>query len=207
MPPTVVAPAAFLATRNANHTNATVFWLLTGKKGSGKTSWCRELVAVARRAGQSVCGLLSEPVFVAGRKVAIDLVDIASRERRRLAWLRARPCAGLLAAVAERAVECAMQRDGLRPGAPLPAAGRWEFDPETIAWGNEILRRDEPADLLIIDELGPLEFRQGDGLQAAFTTLSAGHDRLGIVVVRPSLVPLARGRWPDSQILTVEPSR
>lgn len=192
MLPTVEAPAAFLAARSGKSEKTPALYLVAGEKNSGKTSWCRELVAAAHAGGQSVRGLLSEPVLLSGHKVAIDLVDIAGRERRRLAVLRAWPGAVPFAT--------ALQRQG----AVLPAAGRWDFDPAVLAWGNEILRRQGQSDLLVVDEIGPLEFNQGGGLQAAFTALSAERYRLGFLTVRPNLVDAARERWPQSQVLMLE---
>lgn len=192
MSPTVETPAAFLAARSRNLDNTPALYLVTGEKSSGKTSWCRELVRAARANGQSVCGVLSEPVLVSGHKVAIDLVDLAGRERRRLAVLRAWPGAIPFAE--------ALRRNGTI----LPAAGRWDFDPTVLAWGNDVLRRRKRSDLLIVDELGPLEFNQGGGLQEAFAALSGSSYRLGFLAIRPTLVAAACARWPQSHVLHLE---
>jgi nucleoside-triphosphatase len=145
--------------------------LLTGGRGAGKTRWCEALVRAARDAGLSVAGLVSPPVLVGGEKTGIDLLDAASGERRRLA---------------ERA----------RADLPGTEGLGWRFDPEALALGNALLARVGTCDLLLVDELGPLEFGRGSGLTAAFTLLDTRRYRLAVVVVRPALVAAAETRWP-----------
>jgi len=150
--------------------------LLTGGRGAGKTRWCERLVGAGRGAGLWVAGLVSPPVFTDGEKSGIDLVDAASGERRRLA---------------ERA----------RADLPGTEGLGWRFDPEALAWGNATLAATGPCDLLLVDELGPLEFGRGSGFTAAFAHLDAGHFRLAVVVVRPALVAAARARWPWAALI------
>lgn len=148
-----------------------VLILLTGPRGSGKTRWCERLSRAARVAELTVAGLVSPAVFEAGVKTAIDLLDLPTGTRRRLAE---RP----------------------PPGVPGTAGLGWRFEEETIAWGNTILGRTGPCDLLVIDELGPLEFRDEGGLSTAFAAVEARRYRRAVVVVRPELLDGARARWP-----------
>ncbi|MHB1046482.1 MAG: nucleoside-triphosphatase [Thermoanaerobaculia bacterium] len=150
--------------------------LLTGGRGAGKTRWCEALVRAGRDAGLAVAGLVSPPVLAGGEKTGIDLLDVASGERRRLA---------------ERA----------RVDLPGTSGLGWRFDPEALALGNALLARVDTCDLLLVDELGPLEFGRGSGLTAAFALLDARRYRLAVVVVRPALVAAARTRWPDAAIV------
>ncbi|HNQ05502.1 MAG TPA: nucleoside-triphosphatase [Thiobacillaceae bacterium] len=145
--------------------------LLTGTRSAGKTRWCGELVRTARAARLHVAGLLSPPVFEGGRKTAIDLVDLTTGERRRLAE---RPS----------------------PGLTGMAGLGWRFDLAVLAWANARLARLAACDLLVIDELGPLEFRGEGGFAAAFTQLDARRYRLAVAVVRPELLHAAQIRWP-----------
>ena len=57
--------------------------LLTGGRGAGKTRWCLKLLDEARAAGISAVGVLSPPVYTAGDKTAIDLLELASGQRQR----------------------------------------------------------------------------------------------------------------------------
>ncbi len=150
--------------------------LVTGGRGAGKTRWCEALARAERDAGLAVAGLVSPPVLVGGEKTGIDLLDVASGERRRLA---------------ERA------------RADLPGTGGlgWHFDPEALAFGNALLARIGACDLLFVDELGPLEFGRGSGLTAAFALLDSRRYRLAVVVVRPALVDAARARWPGAALV------
>ena len=68
------------------------------------------------------------------------------------------------------------------------AQGRFRFSRETLSWGNEALRRSVPCDLLVIDEVGPLEVERGQGWVAAFDVLGAGDYGLALLVVRPELL-------------------
>jgi len=150
--------------------------LLTGGRGAGKTRWCEALVSAARDAALAVAGLVSPPVVAGGEKTGIDLLDVASGERRRLA---------------ERA----------RADLPGTAGLGWRFDPEALSFGNALLAGIGTCDLLLVDELGPLEFGRGSGLTAAFALLDSRRYRLAVVVVRPALVAAAEARWPGATLV------
>jgi len=78
------------------------------------------------------------------------------------------------------------------------ALGRYQFDPSVLAWGAEALSRSVPCDLLIVDEVGPLEVEQGQGWAIALDILRAAEFRLALVVVRPELVSAVQLRLPAS---------
>jgi ABC-type cobalamin/Fe3+-siderophores transport system ATPase subunit/nucleoside-triphosphatase THEP1 len=164
--------------------------VVTGARGSGKSRWCAALVAAARAGGRRVAGVVSPAVFdpaapagasLARAKVAIDLVDLASGERRRLAEVR-------------------------RDDDPGTATQRWRFDEAALAWGNGALRAaaGEDVDLLVVDELGPLEFVRGVGFTDGLAAIDAGRFAVACAVVRPSLVDEALRRWPDATVVDVE---
>jgi molybdopterin-guanine dinucleotide biosynthesis protein A len=158
--------------------NASIRILLTGESGSGKTTWCSELVGLARDAGMAVGGVVSPGVYVGDHRVAIELWDVATDERRPLAALRTEPD-------------------------PSAVTKRWEMVPEGLSWGNNRLRLDRLIDLLVVDELGPLEFSHGGGLQAALEAIDQGEYRVAVVVVRPSLLDEALKRWPGSRVVRI----
>lgn len=147
--------------------------LLTGGRGAGKTRWCEALARAARGARLVVVGVLSPPVLADGEKRGIDLLDLATGGRRPLA---------------ERA----------RPGLPGTAGLGWRFDPEALAAGNSALERVGACDLLLVDELGPLELGRASGFTAAFGLLDARRYDLAVVVVRPALLAAARERWREA---------
>ena len=146
--------------------------IVTGPRGGGKTTWCHALVDEARARGYAVAGVLSPHVIADGARVAIDLTTVGG-ERRRLAVPRHR---------APNHSSC------------------WLFNEATLAWGNDVLRHSPPADVLVIDELGPLEFEQHAGLTAGLALVDAHHHRLTCVVVRPRLLSLALLRWPSAEV-------
>ena len=151
--------------------------LVTGLSGAGKTTWCKGMVEQARAKGLKVCGLISPAVFKDGWKVGIDLMDLAAGESRRLANLRGEILTGV--------------------GTP-----KWDMDPEVMAWGNAILAEKPDCDVLVMDELGPLEFFRKEGFVNGLTLLDQKKFRAAFVVVRSSLLPFAQQRWPYAHIVT-----
>jgi hypothetical protein len=104
-------------------------------------------------------------------------MDLASGESRRLAKLRGEELSGV--------------------GTP-----KWDMDPEVMAWGNAILAEKPDCDVLVMDELGPLEFFRKEGFINGLTLLDRKEFRAAFVVVRSSLLPFAQQRWPYAHIVT-----
>lgn len=154
--------------------------LVTGPRGAGKSTLCRAAAEEAARRGLRVSGLLSPPVFEHDQKIAIHLVDLATRESR----------------------EMARCRTSSEP-ASTHATADWSFDPSVLAWGDAVLRAAGDCDLLVVDELGPLEFERGQGFMSAFPLLDARRYRVALVVVRPTLLDAAQARWPWADVLDV----
>ncbi|MEW6717362.1 MAG: nucleoside-triphosphatase [Chloroflexota bacterium] len=148
--------------------------IVTGPSGSGKTHWCLALADYARSLGVDVGGLVSPAVQEAGLKTGIELLDLRSGARRRLAVRRAESVTG-------------------------PITEDWHFDNEALRWGNAVLVRSKKCQLLILDELGPLELLQGVGLTVGLRLVSARRYRLACVVVRLSLLSKAQALWPWEQ--------
>jgi len=151
--------------------------IITGALERGKTTLCGQLAMLAREAGWEVRGVLSPAVFAAGRKVGIDLVNLSSGERRPLAH-RDRPA------------------DGVR-------TERWNFIKEATEWGNTILSASAPCDLLIVDELGPLELVRGEGLLSGLTAIDGDNYCLAVVVIRPALLKIALERWSAAEVVEI----
>ncbi len=150
--------------------------LVTGLSGVGKTTWCTRLIELARNTGRTVSGLLSPSVFNNGRKVGIEVVDLGTGDHRRLADLRVDDSASV-------------------------RTPRWAFDPQSLEWANQVLADAPESDLLVIDELGPLEFFQNKGLTAGLERLDSGKYRVAAVVTRSSLLPNALQRWPNAIVV------
>ena len=154
--------------------------LISGESDSGKTRFCRQAAYALKELGWDVAGIVSPAVFNEGGKFAIDGLDLRSGERRRLADLTA--------------------ANGTLQG---PKTKRWHFSLQALRWCNEVLQNATPCDLLIIDELGPLEFDRGEGLLAGFEANDSRQFKASLSVVRTSLVEKARDRWPDAEVLNI----
>ncbi len=136
--------------------------ILTGPFGSGKTTACLQLADLARQRGLDCAGIISPARFDGGVKVGIDLLNARTGECRPLAEANDQP-------------------------AELRTT-RYRFDAGVMAWGAEILNTACPCDVLIVDELGPLELERGQGWINALDVLRDGQFDAAVVVVRPGLV-------------------
>ena len=152
--------------------------LLTGERGVGKTHLCQQLVVQARKSGYSCAGVLSPAIISEGEKVGIDLVDAATGEKRLLA-------------------------EADHAGGEV-RWGKYRFVRATLEWGAEVLRGSTPCDLLVVDELGPLELKLGQGLVAALDVLDEGAFSLALVVVRLELVDSMRERLRPAETSILE---
>jgi nucleoside-triphosphatase THEP1 len=150
--------------------------VLSGESGCGKTTLCAQVISLARAQGRVVAGLLTLPRLVDGRKVGLQVENVSTGERHPLAEAYSEP--------------------GVSPMGPISGltTESWRFLAEGLAWGTSVLRHATPCDLLVIDELGPLELVRDQGWKIGLDVLRAGGYRLAVVVVRPALLPCLRER-------------
>lgn len=174
------SPAFLLASFLSNRTGIPELVLVTGRSGCGKTTWCLGLVEQARQAGISPLGMLSPAVFVDGCKVAIDLLEIHTGERRRLAHRRP---------------------EGTAEGGPGPHTRAWQFNAGVLDWANRSLDDLPAGDVLILDELGPLELLKSQGLVSGLKLVDERRYRMICVAVRPLLLAAVLERWPWAVVL------
>ncbi len=161
--------------------------LLTGERGTGKTSLCRLVVQAGRRAGWDVAGLISPARFAGGEKTAIEVEDVRSGRKMLLARRRG-----------------AESTAAVHPHTPVGVhTDAWVFDEAAVQWGNEMLRQSTPCDLLLVDELGVLELERGQGWTAALQAVDGGDYRFALIVVRPSLLATAYRRWRQAEVVAV----
>ena len=156
-----------------------MLFILTGDVRTGKTTWLEARVRELEAAGVPVCGVLAPGVWRGGEKVGIENALLPSCERVPLA----RPAG-----------------DGCSTGLG------WDFDEAALFRVNVHLiglaaaasEKDARPGLLVIDEIGPLELRRGDGLTAALELLDAGPAPAwphALVVVRSGLADEVAARW------------
>jgi nucleoside-triphosphatase THEP1 len=138
---------------------------------SGKTTFLSKLAVQVRKTNLKMAGILSHAVHQGSRKERIEVEDLRTGTRRVLADCR--------------------QGDLV-----YPLLAPWRFHSSALEWSNKALVDLEPCDLLLIDELGPLEWIEKGGFHAAFAALDANCYRWAVVVIRPNLLYLAHQRWP-----------
>jgi nucleoside-triphosphatase len=154
--------------------------IVSGVTEIGKTTVCSRIVALGRARNLAVTGILSLPRMVAGSKIGIDIENLSSGLRRPLA----EAITGIRA-------------DNERVPGEI-ATGGWRFHEDALDWGSDLLCSATPCDILIVDEIGPLELVNGEGWTIALDVLRASRYRLAVAVVRPALLPrfsaLLRGK-------------
>jgi len=161
-----------------------VLVVVSGARGVGKTTLCRNAAQQVRQRGYGVSGLLALPVMQDGRKVGIRALDLASGEERLLA------------------------RADRSPGGVV--IGPYSFDARAVAWAVEVCLRALRGDgIAFIDEIGPLELDRGAGLAPVLPALSRPREAHTVVVVRTSLVDRFSSRVTPivPRVVWVDPER
>ena len=136
-----------------------VLWV--GPKHSGKTTAATALAKRARAEGFRVAGVLSTAIYEAGTLTGFDVVDVAT---------------GLRVPLARRGERSRLQ------------AGLFGFRPGGLELGRAALTSGaaRSADLVLVDEFGPLELR-GAGWRPAVDTLLPTAVGAVLLVVRERL--------------------
>ena len=153
-------------------------YILSGAREIGKTTFLKTLLEQAALLKLDAAGVISPAFFSAGEKKGIDLLEVRSGITKRLANLR-------------ESETCGIQTE------------RWAFSSEVLDWGNQVLGNSCPCDLLIVDELGPIELERGQGWQNGIRALSSGNYQTAVVVIRPELVEKAFQIWPNARLIQI----
>jgi nucleoside-triphosphatase THEP1 len=146
-------------------------FVLTGPPGSGKTTICRKWIALAQQQGLDCAGILCPARFEGEHKIGIDLLDVRTGERCPLAYVDDQPA-------------------DLR-------IGPFRFDRQAMDRAKGILDAAVPCQVLVVDEIGPLELERGQGWVNALDVLCAGRFDAAVAVVRPRLVEAFCGAMGD----------
>ncbi len=131
--------------------------IITGRIGIGKTMVCRRVSRLLQERGYTCGGVVSYKVEEGG----IIVEDIGTGET------------GVLAS-----------RDSIHHG---PRVGQYYFSTAGIALGIKAIDRGAASDLLVVDELGPLEL-SGGGFIKALDLLREREVKHCILVIRQQLV-------------------
>ena len=93
-------------------------------------------------------------------------------------------------------------------GVEDPLTPSWRYDDDVFRWGNEVFERGADCEVLLVDELGPVELLGGRGWTRPLERLAAGGFQTAVVVCRPGLLDRLTAlvaRSPDSVFaVTVE---
>ena len=140
--------------------------LVTAGRGDGKTTFLRNYAIWAAGRRLTIGGIASPAVFENGQRVGYDLLDIRRGTARQLARVVASP--DLEATV-----------------------GIYKFDDQAVAEGNAAIvsAMRGQLDVVVIDEVGPLELRGGGWAPALGVALrELVNQQTLIITVRPSLL-------------------
>lgn len=153
--------------------------ILSGEENIGKSTLCRHIIEYVNSRNITVSGIRSELEIVNNQRIGINSFNIKTGEMMNLAvyspgWDKEKP---------ER---------------------KWKFNRVAINWGNNILRKSVPTDLLIIDEIGYLELEKGEGWNECFNVLESNQYQLALVVIRPELLTLASKRYEKISVFTLQ---
>lgn len=136
------------------------------------------MIHAAQRADWQVAGLLSLPELKGSEKIGIWAQDLRSGKKRLLASVKRQAKNDLI-------------------------FGKWFFNSHTLVWGKKVLNTSIPCDLLVVDELGPLELKLSLGWTNALDVIRSGQYRLALVVIRPELMEMVKLIFNPDQVITL----
>jgi len=155
--------------------------LVVGEPGSGKTSWCREYIDEQRKRGGSVGGILCPAIEHQGQRVGSNALDLLTGQ--------AVPFARL---------------SGHSPFKAGEKIGDYTISRDGIWFARGAIRRavENRSELVVIDEVGPLELA-GKGLMPAVESALASAAANLLIVVRSSLREALQKRFPEHEFVVV----
>ena len=138
-----------------------MIFILTGPVHSGKTTLLKDVFRELKRQEYTVGGFLSEAIWEEEKTVGYDLFDL--KEERSIPLIR-------------RTGEKKWQR-----------IGQYFFVPQGLAEAEKIILREEDVDILVVDEVGPLEL-SGKGFWPALKQVIFNPSNIFLFVVRINIL-------------------
>ena len=176
------------------HHNQTI--LLTGRRGVGKTTVCQAVAELARRRGYRPGGVIT-PALHACPELVLSRA-CPEHGRRACPEQSRRDSHGAKIGFEAVDVGCGERWPLARTDQELggPRVGPYSLDPAALARALKVLRRAAtaetgatvPCDLLILDEIGPLELEQGEGFAPILDLLPLEGPTHTLIVVRPAFL-------------------
>lgn len=132
----------------------------TGPKHSGKTTSATRLIQMARTEGFVIAGILEPSLYDNGKLLGFDVLDIQNQKQTPLA----------------------------RRNKDKRTAGSFNFITDGLKFGNAVLSTEttKSADLVIIDEFGPLEVK-GHGWRRNIDSLLSSSNAIMLIIIRQGL--------------------
>jgi len=154
--------------------------LVVGEPGSGKTSWCREYIDERRKCGSSIGGILCPAIEKQGQRIGSNALDLLTGLQVPFARL-----------------------SRLRRSKGSEVVGDYTISRRGILFGCATIEKavKNKCDLVVIDEVGPLEL-SGKGLMPAVELALASAMHL-LLVVRSSLKEALQRRFPEYEFVVI----
>jgi len=191
--------------------------VLSGRVRIGKTTVCQAVIDQAQKRGYCVAGILTPALLDRhGKRDGIEVVDLSTGERRRLARVVARSAESVSLPLQPQpnlssGSALAQPPQGaaaLEYGSQGFHMGDYQFDATALQWGQDALARSiaTGCDLLVMDEIGRLELEYNAGFGQVLEALQTGVVFRSLLVVRTELLDKLRHRLPELPFVIVETS-
>jgi len=135
--------------------------VITGNPGCGKTTVCEKVIRRLEEGGIRCGGILCPEVKENGRRVGTNAVDVMTREERIMAMLKNKA-----------------EFDGIE-------VGRYSLNRKGIEFGKDAIENAMNCNVIVIDEIGPVELSNDGMIDAAVKALDS--ENSVIVIVRSKL--------------------
>lgn len=169
---------AYLNTEPEQHNN---IFLLTGEVQSGKSQFLQKFVELCKMKHLTIGGFIAEGTFKDNKRFSFQFRDLKTNNSIPLA--------------------CAEKQAGWFK------YRRFYFNPEAFSTGVKILSEaiKEAADIIVLDELGPMEL-EGKGWRQALTSLEKNFIIPQVWVVRKRILREVKNNWqiPARNVYSIE---
>ncbi len=144
--------------------------IVTGEKGSGKSTMLNLLADRLKNEGFSIGGIIQPGIWKENKRYGFEILDLTSGRSMPLC-----------------------STDGPESGI---TAGPFRFFPEAVQFGTSALTAYGllEKDVIILDEIGPLEIN-GMGWHDSLKSLSAQYNGVLIISLRPTLLEIVCSRY------------
>ncbi len=82
--------------------------------------------------------------------------------------------------------------------------GDWSFFEETLDWANQRFKAVSTCDVLILDEVGPLELDFNKGVQQGLEKMKTGNYKIGIISLRPKCTETVKHLFPEIELFFLD---